>query len=94
MLLKEILEHFDIDVELPDYLYTESFNKIFCDGELEKKEGSYKINIKTRQNVTHNMIISPDDNTPVTVISELPNGLLNGVKFGMTKGDVTYTDHL
>ena len=93
MQLKEILDHFNIDVELPDYLYSESFNEIFCDGEVENDDGSYKISIKTRQNVTHNMIIKPDDATPITIISKLPNGLLNGVKFGKTKGDVTYTDH-
>lgn len=93
MQLKEILDHFNIDVELPDYLYSESFNEIFCDGEVEIDDGSYKISIKTRQNVTHNMIIKPDDETPITIISKLPSGLLNGVKFGQVKGDVTYTDH-
>jgi hypothetical protein len=93
MQLKEILDHFNIDVELPDYLYSESFNEIFCAGEVEIDDGSYKISIKTRQNVTHNMIIKPDDETPITIISKLPSGLLNGVKFGQVKGDVTYTDH-
>lgn len=94
MQLKEILDHFNIDVELPDYLYRESFNEVFCDGEVEMNDGAYKISIKTRQNVTHNMIIKPDDATPITIISKLPNGLLNGVKFGQSKGDVEYIDGL
>ena len=94
MLLKEILDYFNIDVELPEYLYDESFNKVFLDGELTKTDDSYKISIKTRQNVTHNMIIKPNDTTPLTVISELPNGLLNGVKFGREKGEVEYVDRI
>lgn len=90
MQLKDILEHFKIEIELPDYLFEESFNRVFLDGSLEKTNDSYKISIKTRQNVTHNMIIAPNDASPLTIISELPNGHLNGMKFGQNKGDVQY----
>ena len=94
MILKEILNHFEIDVNLPNYLLDESFNKIFLDGDLSKNDNLYKITIKTRQDVTHNMFIRPDDEFPITIISELPNGRLNGIKFGQNKDDVNYINEM
>ena len=58
------------------------------------KDNCYKIIIKTRQNVLHQMIIKPKDEYPVVILSELPNGLLNGMKFGLTKNDVKYINGL
>ena len=94
MILKDILNHFEIDVKLPDYLLDESFNKVFLDGDLSKKDNLYKITIKTRQDVTHNMFIRPDDEYPIAIMSELPNGRLNGMKFGQTKSDVEYINEM
>ena len=94
MILKNLLNHFHIDVELPDYLLDESFNEIFKDGDLSKKYNSFEISIKTRQNVTHHMFINSDEEYPLIIISELPNGSLNGMKFGQSKGDVKYINEL
>ena len=94
MILKDILNHFEINVNLPDYLLDESFNKVFLDGDLSKNDNLYKITIKTRQDVTHNMFIRPDNEFPIIIMSELPNGRLNGMKFGQTKSDVEYINEM
>ena len=88
------MNHFEIEANIPDYLLDESFNKIFLDGDLSKKDNLYKITIKTRQDVTHNMFIRPNDEFPIIIISELPNGRLNGMKFGPTQNDVEYINEM
>lgn len=90
MILKELLDYFKIDVELPHYLYEESFNEVFLEGEMSNEDDVYKIVIETRKNVIHTLIINPDDDFPVIVSSLLPNGKSNGIKFGKTKGDLVY----
>lgn len=94
MIFKELLAHFDIDENFPEYLLDESFNEVFLEGDLSKMDNSYKIVVKTRQNVIHSMYINPDDDFPVKVMSELPNGKLNGIKFGCTKNDLAFIDEL
>ena len=94
MILRDILKHFNIEESFPDYLLEHPFNKIFLDGNLSKSENSYKIVVKTRQDVTHQMFLRPDDEYPVAILSELPNGLLNGMKFGRTEDDVAYISEL
>ena len=94
MIFKELLNHFNINESFPDYLLDESFNEVFLGGDLSIKDNCYKIIIKTRQNVLHQMIIKPKDEYPVVILSELPNGLLNGMKFGLTKNDVKYINGL
>ena len=90
MILKDLLEYFAIDVILPDYLYEESFNDVFLEGDFSKEDNSYRIVIKTRKDVVHTMIISPDDDYPVVISSELSNGKINGMKFPKTEGDLVY----
>ncbi|WP_407413301.1 hypothetical protein [Methanobrevibacter sp.] len=90
MILKELLDYFKIDIELPDYLYEESFNEVFLEGEMSNEDNVYKIVIETQKNVTHTLIINPDDDFPVIVLSLLPNGKSNGIKFGKTKDDLVY----
>ena len=46
MMLKELLNHFSIDEEFPDYLLDESFNEVFLDGDLSKTDNDYKIKLK------------------------------------------------
>ena len=94
MILKDILEYFDINESFPDYLLEQSFNKVFLDGDLSKTDNNYKIVVKTRQNVTHQMFLKPNEDYPVIILSELPNGLLNGMKFGLTEDDVAYINKL
>lgn len=94
MIFKDLLEHFSIEGDFPDYLLNQTFNVVFLDGDLTENEGNYKISITTRQNVTHQMFINPDDEFPVTILSELPNGSLNGMKFGQSEGDVKYINNL
>ncbi len=72
----------------------QTFNKVFLDGEFLKEDNSYKIVVTTRQNVTHQMFIKPDEDYPVIIMSELPNGSLNGMKFGQTKDDEVYINEL
>ena len=55
LILKDLLNHFDIEGDFPEYLL--------------------------QQDVTHQLFINPADEFPVIVLSELPNGLLNGMKF-------------
>ena len=94
MIFKDLLNHFSIDESFPEYLLDESFNEVFLDGDLSRTDNNYKITIKTRQNVVHTMYINPDGDFPVIVMSELPNGKLNGIKFGHTKDDLTFIDNL
>lgn len=94
MILKDLLSHFHIEDEFPEYLYEQTFNEVFLDGELSREDNRYKIVITTRQDVTHQMFLNPQDEFPVVILSKLPNGLLNGMKFGRCKGQVTYIDGL
>ena len=94
MIFKDLLDHFNIEGNFPPYLLNQTFNEVFLDGKYTKEDNAYIISITTRQDVTHRMLISPEDNFPVTVISELPNGLLNGMKFGQREGDVEYVSEL
>jgi len=94
MILKDLLIHFNIEETLPDYLLDESFNQIFLDGDLSINDNHYKISIKTRQNVIHKMYICPNSKFPIIIISKLPNNSLNGMKFGLNKGDVVYINEL
>lgn len=94
MIFSELLNHFKIDEEFPEYLLDQTFNDVFIDGNLSKIDENYKIVIKTRQNVIHQMFIKPNDAHPVTILSKLPNVLLNGMKFGRTRDDVTYINKL
>ncbi|MDO5810259.1 MAG: hypothetical protein Q4Q37_04120 [Methanobrevibacter sp.] len=87
MILTELLSHFQIDVELPDYLLNQTFNKVFLDGDLTKNDNDYKIVVRTRQDVTHMMFIKPEEEFPIIIMSELPNGLLNGMKFSKSEGE-------
>lgn len=93
MIFKDLLEHFNIEDSFPQYLYEQTFNEVFLDGEFSKIDGNYKIAITTRQDVTHQMFLSPDDEYPVVILSKLPNGSLNGMKFGQTSDDVKYVNN-
>ena len=94
MIFKDLLEYFKIEESFPDYLLEQSFNKVFLDGDFSKTGSNYKIMVKTRQGVTHQMFLKPQENYPVIILSELPNGSLNGMKFGLTKDDVVYINKL
>lgn len=94
MILKDILEYFNIEESFPDYLLEQPFNKVFLDGDFSKQDNNYKIVVKTRQDVTHQMFLKPDEDYPVIILSELPNGSLNGMKFGRTEDDVAYINKL
>ena len=94
MILKDLLDYFNIEDNLPDYLLQQPFNEVFLDGEFEKTDNTYKIEVTTRQDVTHQMFIRPEDEFPLIIMSVLPNGNLNGMKFGQNKGDVTYINEL
>lgn len=94
MIFAELLEYFNIKDKFPTYLLNQSFNDIFLDGNLSKIDENYKIVVKTRQNVTHQMFIMLNSTYPVTILSKLPNGLLNGMKFGLTEDDVEYINKL
>ena len=86
MILKDILIHFDINEDLPEHLLNHPFNKVFLDGELTAENNNYKIAVTTRQDVTHQMFIMPDDEFPLVIMSVLPNGKQNGMKFGLSEG--------
>ena len=94
MILKDLLDYFNIEDNLPDYLLQQPFNEVFLDGEFEKTDNTYKIEVTTRQDVTHQMFVRPGDEFPLIIMSVLPNGNLNGMKFGQNKGDVTYINEL
>lgn len=81
MILKDLLDYFGIVEDLPDYLLNQTFNKVFLDGKLTKDKNAYEIAVTTRQNVTHHLYIKPGEEFPVIVLSELPSGLSNGMKF-------------
>ena len=90
MILRELLNYFKLDIELPAYLYDESFNEVFLKGNLVKKINSYEISIETRKDVIHTMIISPLDDYPITIVSTLPNGKTNGTRFGKSEGNLNF----
>lgn len=90
MILKELLDYFNLEIDLPQYLYEETFNEVFMKGNLSKINDIYKIAVKTQKYVIHTMIIDSDDNYPVTILSELPNGRTNGTKFGQSSSDLVY----
>lgn len=94
MIFQELLEYFNIEESFPDYLLDQTFNQVFLDGELSKIDNHYKIVVTTRQDVTHQMFIKPQEDYPVVIMSILPNGNLNGMKFGQTKDDVEYINKL
>ncbi|WP_406536793.1 hypothetical protein [Methanobrevibacter sp.] len=94
MILRDLLKHFNIEESFPEYLLEQSFNKVFLDGELSKSDNTYKIAVTTRQDVTHQLFLRPGEDYPVIVLSELPNGLLNGMKFGLSEDDVAYINEL
>jgi hypothetical protein len=94
MILKDLLNHFNINADLPNHLLNHRFNEVFLDGELSFKDDDYKIVVKTRQNVIHMMFIKPNEEFPLIIMSELPNGLLNGLKFGRNEGEEIPTNEL
>ncbi len=85
MILKDLMIHFSIDEDLPEYLLNQTFNKVFLDGKLAKEGNTYEIAVTTRQDVTHHLFIKPGEEFPVIVLSELPTGLLNGMKFSQNE---------
>lgn len=88
MILKDILNHFDINETFPDYLLNHTFNKVFLEGDLTKENNTYKIVVKTRQDVTHQMFLKPNTDFPLIILSILPNGRENGMKFGLNEDEV------
>ena len=90
MILKEIIKHFKIEIELPDYLLEQNFNDVFIKGELTNNQNTYKITVLTRKNITHTMIINLGDDYPLTLTSTLPNSTRNGIRFGKNKNDLKY----
>ena len=87
LILRDLLDHFGIDEEFPDYLYNQTFNEVFLDGELTNKGNNYKLVVTTRQDVTHQLFLKPNEEFPVIVLSILPNGRSNGIKFGQNEGE-------
>lgn len=94
MILKDLLEHFEIEGDFPDFLLNQTFNEVFLDGDLSRDDDRYKLAVTTRQDVTHQMFLNPNDDFPVIILSILPNGLENGMKFSKNNGDVTYINGL
>ena len=94
MILKDLLEHFAIRESFPDYLLNQTFNEVFLEGNLLKQDENYKIAVKTRQDVTHQMFLRPNDDYPIIILSKLPNGSSNGMKFGRNENDVVYISGL
>ena len=88
MILRDMLNHFNINETFPDYLLNQTFNEVFLDGDLTKENNTYKIVVKTRQDVTHQMFLKPNTDFPVIIMSILPNGKLNGMKFGLKEDEV------
>ena len=43
MILRELLNYFKLNIELPAYLYDESFNEVFLKGSLVKKNNAFKL---------------------------------------------------
>jgi len=81
MILSELIKHFGIDIDLPEYLLKHPFNDVFLEGNMTVEDNVYKIAVRTRQDVTHQMFLNSGGEFPVTIMSELPNGKLNGMKF-------------
>ncbi|MBE6496146.1 MAG: hypothetical protein E7Z78_06835 [Methanobrevibacter thaueri] len=81
MILSVLLKHFGIDIDMPEYLLNHPFNEVFLDGDVTVEDNVYTIAVRTRQDVTHQMFLKANDEFPVIVMSELPNGKLNGMKF-------------
>ena len=94
MILKDLLDYFNIEDNLSDYLLKHPFNEVFLDGDLTMDGNNYMIEVPTRQNVTHQMHIRPKDEFPVIIMSKLPNGNLNGMKCGQNDGDEKFIDEL
>ena len=94
MILKDLMNHFGIDEDLPDYLLNHPFNKVFLEGKFTKNDNEYEIVVTTRQDVTHHMFIKPEEDFPVIIMSELPNGSLNGMKLGRSEDEVKYISKL
>ncbi len=94
LILKDLLNYFNINESFPDYLLNQTFNEVFLEGNLTKNENNYKIVVKTRQGVIHQMILKPNEEYPIIIMSELPNGSLNGMKFGQSENDVAYINEL
>ena len=94
MILRDLLKHFNIGESFPEYLLAHPFNRVFLEGELSESENTYKIAVTTRQDVTHQMFLRPGDDYPLIILSELPSGKSNGMKFGLTEDDVTYISRL
>lgn len=90
MIFEDLLNYFNLDIELPEYLYEEEFNDVFKKGDFKKENGKYIIIIETTKDVVHSMIIDPSDDYPVTISSRLPNGKTNGTGFGRKKGDLKF----
>lgn len=90
MILEELLEQFELNVDLPEYLYSENFNLVFKNGRLEDCEKGYKIVAETRTGVTHILFIIEDSEFPVVVNSVLKNGAVNGFKFGRNPGELEF----
>ena len=94
MFLKDLIVHFNIEGDFPQHLLEESFNEVFLKGKFFECENGYKIVAETRKNITHTMILNPDDEFPIIVISKRPNGALNGIKFSRIEGKLEYVDRL
>lgn len=94
MIFKDLLNYFNIKGDFPDYLLNQTFNEVFLDGDLDVHNTSYKIVITTRQNVTHQMFIDENNEFPVRILSKLPNGNLNGMKFPKNSDEVVYINQL
>ena len=94
MIFKDVLNHFNIKGDFPDYILNQTFNEVFLEGDLEVNNNSYKISITTRQNVTHQMFIDDSNEFPVIILSKLPNGNLNGMKFPKNSDEVVYINDL
>ena len=95
MILEDVLRHFNVpDEGLPDHLLSQTFNEVFLDGRLTKEKDNYMIVVTTRQDVTHQMHIRPKEEFPLIIMSVLPNGKLNGIKFGRNAGEEIPTNRL
>ena len=56
MILKDLIDHFKIEADLPEYLLDQSFNEVFLEGNLSRTGSGYKIEVTTRQDVTHQLL--------------------------------------
>ena len=74
MIFKDVLNHFNIKGDFPDYILNQTFNEVFLEGDLEVNNNSYKISITTRQNVTHQMFIDDSNNQQKITLEQLSAG--------------------